>query len=300
VIKEIPRSIEGITDVKILILDDGSKDNTVSVSKKAGADWVISQPQNKGLARTFKRAIEEALKRDADIIVNTDADNHYDQTQIPKLIEPILKKKAEIVVGNRNIWELTDMPFSKKLGNTLGSFFVRKIARIPLKVDASSGFRAYSRDAALKINVLSDHTYAHETLIQAYDHGIALACIDIPARNVERPSRLINNVPVHIFKSLIVILRILTIYKPLRVMLFIGGSIFLLGLIVVLRFFYYYITMGGEGHIQSLILASALMIIGFQIAVLALISSAIGWNRKILEETLYREKKNEFSSPNRD
>ncbi|MBU1167383.1 glycosyltransferase family 2 protein [Patescibacteria group bacterium] len=294
VIKEIPRSIDRVDEVKVLILDDGSTDKTVQVAKEAGADFILSNPQKMGLARTFKRALEEALNREADIIVNTDGDNHYDQSKIPELIKPILDKKAEIVIGNRNIWELKKMPLVKKLGNSMGSWFVRTIARIPLKVDASSGYRAYSKNAALRLNILSDHTYAHETLIQAHDHGLALECIDIPARDVDRPSRLISSVPKHIFKSLLVIFRILTIYKPLRVMLSIGSLIFGVGLIFIIRFLYFYFTQGGEGHIQSLILASALLLIGFQICVLGLISSAVGWNRKILEENLYRSKKIEL------
>lgn len=291
VIREIPRNITGVSEVCVLVLDDGSTDNTVQEAKDAGADIVISNSQTMGLARTFKRAIEIAISHGADIIVNTDGDNHYDQSKIPELIKPIIENKAEIVVANRDVWNLNDMPITKKIGNILGSWFVRKIARINLPIDASSGYRAYSRDAALKINILSNHTYAHETLIQAYDHGIPFACVTIPARSVERPSRLISSVPRHIIKSLVVILRILTIYKPLRVMLVIGGSVFTVGTAFILRFIYLYFTEGGDGHIQSLILASALLIIGFQIMVLGLISSAIGWNRKILEETLYRQKK---------
>lgn len=291
VIKEIPREIKGITSVDVLILDDGSTDNTVSCAKKAGADIIVSNHQKMGLARTFKRAIEEAIKHGADIIVNTDGDNHYDQSKIPELIKPILDKKAEIVVANRDIWNLKKMPLVKKVGNSMGSWLVRKLARISLPIDASSGYRAYSRDAALKLNILSNHTYAHETLIQAYDHGISFATVTIPARDVSRPSRLITSVPKHIIKSLVVILRILTIYKPLRVMTFLGSTIFGVGSIFIIRFLYFYFNGDGDGHIQSLILASALLIIGFQILVLGLISSAIGWNRKILEESLYRQKK---------
>lgn len=291
VIKEIPRKIKNVDTVEVLILNDASTDNTVRYAKEAGADWIVSNSQKMGLARTFKKGIEIALKKGADIIVNTDGDNHYNQSKIPELIQPIIEKNAEIVVANREIWKLEGMPVVKKIGNALGSLFIRKIARIALPIDASSGYRAYSKDAALKLNVLSNHTYAHETLIQAYDHGISFASVNIQARTVERPSRLISSVPKHILKSLVVILRILTIYKPLRVMSTLGGSIIAAGVLFIARFLYYYVTEGGDGHIQSLVLASALLIIGFQILVLALISSAIGWNRKILEETLYRQKK---------
>lgn len=298
VIKEIPREIPELSEVKVLVVDDGSTDETSKIAREAGADFVFKNPRRKGLARTFKKGLEEALKLGADIILNTDADNHYNQSKIPQLIAPILKNQAEIVVGNRDVWNLKKMSFTKKIGNSLGSCFVRFIAGIPFKIDASSGFRAYSRDAALRLNVLSDHTYAHETLIQAYDHGLTIQTVDLPARDVSRPSRLISNVPEHILKSLLVIFRILTIYKPLRVMFFIGSTVFLGGLIFVVRFLYFYFTSGGSGHVQSLILASVLLIIGFQIDILGLISSAIGWNRKILEENLYRLKKKEFK--NRD
>lgn len=295
VIKEIPRNIEGISSVKVLIINDGSTDNTVEIAKNAGADNIISNTATIGLARTFKKGLETALKMGADIIVNTDGDNHYNQSRIPDLIKPILEKKADIVVAGRDIWNLEHMPMVKKIGNHLGSKFIQTIARIPKDIDASSGFRAYTKEAALKINILSDHTYAHESLIQAQDNGLIIKNVTIPARDVDRPSRLISSVPKHIFKSLLVILRVLTIYKPLRVMSFIASIFIAIGLVFVSRFLYFFFTDGGEGHIQSLILATSLMVIGCQIAVLGLLSSAIGWNRKILEENLFRTKKQEIN-----
>ena len=290
VIKEIPRQIIGVDTVEVLVLNDGSSDNTVAVAKEAGANYVVSNNQNKGLAFTFRRALEGALDRGADIIVNTDADNHYNQSAIPKLIQPLLDKKADIVIGSREVKQLSGMPKTNKYGNLLGSWFVCKLANLP-KLDVSSGFRAYSREAAMKINVLSPHTYTHETLIQAHDHRLTIVEIPIPARQVERKSRLIKSVPRHLLKSLAVIFRTFTLYKPLRVFTAIGAILFIVGAIPLIRFAYFYFNGTGEGHIQSLIIGTMLVLIGFITVVMAMLASAIGWNRKLIEEVLYKLKK---------
>lgn len=294
VIREIPRKIEGIEKVEILVLDDGSKDRTAQVARDAGADYVVSHKKNKGLAITFKDAITAALWYGADIIVNTDADNHYNQSRIPDLIKPILDGKADIVIGNRCLKDLNFMPWVNKYGNRIGNYFVQKAIDFPKKLDVSSGFRAYTKEAAMKINILSKHTYTHESIIQALDHDMLIAEEPIRARQVNRKSRLIKSIPRHIIKSLLVIVRTFTIYKPLRVMTAIGSLLFAIGFIFVIRFLYYFFTSGGDGHLQSLILAAALMMIGFQIFVIGLLGSAIGWNRKLLEEILYKVKRMEF------
>lgn len=290
VIHEIPRQIFGIDKIEVLVLNDGSTDNTVNVAKNAGADYVISNPKNKGLAFTFQRALDEALARRADIIVNTDADNHYNQTKIPELIQPILEKKADLVIGDRQIGKSKEMKALNKYGNLLGSFFVCKFVNLS-KLDVSSGFRAYSRETALKLNVLSSHTYTHETLIQAKDKNLTIASVPIPARKVLRESRLIKSIPRHITKSLWVVFRIFTLYKPMRVFSAFGGLIFITGLIPIIRFLYFYFTIGGQGHIQSLIIGAILCLIGFNTIVMAFLASAIGWNRKLIEEVLYQIKK---------
>lgn len=290
VIKEIPRRIEGIDEVKVLVLNDGSKDKTVEVAKAAGADYVISNKENKGLATTFKTAIEEALNRGADIIVNTDADNHYNQSKIPELVRPILKNNADIVIGSRIVEELEYMPKTNKYGNMLGSWFVCKLSDLP-KVDVSSGYRAYSKDAALKMNVLSPHTYTHETLIQANDHKLTIVEVPIKARKVERESRLIKSIPKHITKSLAVIFRTFTLYKPLRVFVGIGVALSILGMVPLVRFMYFYLTGSGSGHVQSLIVGIMFVLIGFMTTVMALLASAIGWNRKLIEEVLFKLRK---------
>lgn len=294
VIKEIPRSLPGVDEIKVLVLNDGSSDNTARIAKEAGADFVISHKKNKGLAVTFGDAIEEALKQGADIVVNTDADNHYDQSKIFDLISPILNQEADIVVGGRKIENLETMPFINRLGNRIGSFVTYKLGGLP-KLDVSSGFRAYSREAALKLYVFSDHTYTHSTLLNAADHKLIIKEVPIKARKVTRKSRLIPSIPHFIVNAGVVIVRNIILFKPLRVFSVIGLVVFIPGLILVIRFLYYYASGSGQGHVQSLIIASVLMMIGFQIFIMGLIASAIGWNRKLLEEILFRVKKREFS-----
>jgi glycosyltransferase involved in cell wall biosynthesis len=290
VIHEIPRKINGISEVKILVSDDGSKDKTVEVAKTAGADLIISHKENKGLAATFKDAIGEALLRGADIVVNVDADGQHDTTKIPDLIKPILDNKADIVVANRNLTNQKSTSAFKRFGNILGDFFLNQLVDLP-GLDVSCGFRAYNKEAALYLNVLSSHTYTHETLIQAKDHRLIIKGVDIPARKAKRKSKLIKSIAKHISKSLLVIFRIFTLYKPLRVMSVISIIFFLIGLFFVGRYLFFYFSGVGGAHIQSLLLATVLIIVAFQVEVLGLLASAIGWNRKLIEEILYRIKK---------
>ena len=290
VIAEIPRQIAGVERVEVLVVNDGSTDQTITAARNAGADYLLSNNENKGLAYTFRRALEAAIAHGADIIVNTDADNHYDQTAIPRLIQPIVKQQADIVIGSRVISQLKEMPRANKYGNLLGSWLVCHLANLP-KLDVSSGFRAYSREAALKINILSPHTYTHETLIQAHEQKLRVVEIPIKARAVHRRSRLIKNIPWHITRSLAIILRVFTLYNFLRI--FVTAGLFLLigGLIPLVRFIYYFTIGQGQGHIQSLIIGTMLVLLGFITLVIALLASAIDWNRQLLEDVLYRLKK---------
>ena len=293
VIREIPRQINGVDKVEVLVMNDGSGDRTVELARQAGADHIVSHSQPKGLAKTFGDALDAALARGADVIVNTDGDNHYNQSRIPELIKPVLNKKADIVVANRCVNELEAMPFLNKYLNILGSFLTTKMAGLP-KIDVSSGFRAYSREAALKIVVYAKHTYCHSTLVQAADQNLTITEIPIKARKVTRKSRLIKSIPSHLFRAGSTILRNIILFKPLRFFGLLGGLIFLLGFAFVVRFLYFYVFTDGRGHVQSLILAGVLMIIGFQVGILGLIASAIGWSRKMLEEVLYRLKKGQY------
>lgn len=294
VIQEIPRRIAGIDTVEVLVLDDGSTDKTVSRAQAAGADYIISHKKNKGLARTFSDALEEAVRCGADIVVNTDGDNHYNQAKIPELIGPILENKADVVIGSRKVGELSDMPFFNKYLNMFGSFVTTRLAGLPT-LDVSTGFRAYSREAALKIVVYSNHTYTHTTLLSAHDQQLIIAEVPIKARRVTRPSRLIPNIPHFVWHAGINIVRNIVLFRPLRFFGLLGAAVFLVGFFFVLRFLWLFFQGDGAGHVQSLVLAGVLMIIGFQTAVLGLLGSSIGWTRKVIEEVLYRQKRAEMN-----
>ena len=294
VIREIPREMPGVATVEVLLLDDGSTDETVTRAWSAGADYVISHNRQLGLARTFRDAIDAALGRGADVIVNTDADNHYDQSRIPELVAPIVAGRADIVVGSREVRQIK-MKASHKWGNLIGSTLVRRLVGLPKGVDVSSGFRAYDREAAMRMNVIAGYTYTHETLIAAMEQGMTIADVAIPARHVARPSRLMGGVFGHILRAVTVILRSYAVYQPIRMFSSIGAFFIVAGLFPMLRFLYYYATDGSGGHIQSLIAGSVLLIVGFQILVLSLLASALSWNRRMIEELLLRERRRDYS-----
>jgi len=288
VIKEIPRVIPGIETVEVLILDDGSRDQTLAVAKRAGADYIISHKANKGLATTFKDALWEALARGADIIVNTDGDNHYNQSKIPELITPILKQQADIVIGSRK-----NLVTKNKQLNKVGSYIMTKWAGMP-RYDVSTGFRAYSREAAMKLGVYSLHTYVHTTLLSAQDLKLVTVEVPIGDRQVSRPSRLIKSVPQHIWQAGWNIVRNIVIFRPLRFFGLIGVLMTLCGVYPIIRFIYFFFSEGGQGHIQSLIIGSMLILLGYLNLVIGLLGSSIGWHRKVSEEILYRIKKMEL------
>lgn len=288
VIKEIPRTLPGIERVEVLIIDDGSTDQTVALAKQAGADHIIVHPKNMGLARTFQQAMWEAVVREADIIVNTDGDNHYDQSKIGELLGPILAGQADIAIGSRKLMNTKNRHFNK-----IGSLVMTKWAGLP-KYDVSTGFRAYSREAALKIGVYSTHTYVHTTLLSAQDLGLVMVEVPIADRFVQRPSRLIKNVPSHIWKAGWNIVRNIVIFRPLRFFGGVGIVLTVLGLLPMIRFVYYYFLDGGAGHLQSIVIGAMCIILGYINLVLGLLGSSIGWHRKVTEEVLYRVKKLEL------
>jgi glycosyltransferase involved in cell wall biosynthesis len=299
VIREIPRSIDGVGRVEVLVLDDGSTDDTVAIACAAGADHVISHNKRKGLAFTFRDAIDAALARGADVIVNTDADNHYDQSRIPDLIAPILTGDADISVGSRDISNVP-MKRSHRWGNHLGSRALRALVRLPAGVDVSSGYRAYSREAALRLNVISGYTYTHETLIAAMEQGLTIANVVIPARYVERPSRLMGGVFGHVLRAVAVILRSYAIYQPIRVFSTLGLLFLVAGAVPIARFLYFFAFNGSSGHIQSLVIGGVLFIVGFQVLVLSLLASALSWNRRMIEELLLRERRRSYREPDQN
>jgi len=288
VIREIPRMIPGVGIVEVLVVDDGSRDRTSDVALAAGADHVVRNRANRGLAYTFQRCLNEALARGADVIVNTDADNHYDQTRIPELIAPILEGKADIVVGSR-VFETLKMKFANKHGNRAANWMMQRLLKIP-GVDVSSGYRAYSREAALSLNILSNHTYTHETLFNALDRKLRVISVPLDARHVERPSRLISSLPKHVWCAGLVIAQSILRYRPLQAYGTAGVVLAAVGTVPFLRFLYFFAQGDGEGHIQSLIAAAALLFLGGQLMVVGLLAKAISWNRQLLEDVLYRLK----------
>lgn len=292
-LKEIPRKFRGVDEVEILVIDDGSVDKTVEVAQREGVNHIVKLTNNKGLAESFMTGIDASLRLGADIIVNTDGDNQYRGEDIQKLVDPILFGEADMVIGDRNIKEIGHFSFVKKRLQSLGSWVVRQVSgtRIP---DATSGFRAFSREAALRLNIISRYSYTLESIIQAGKKNIALTHVPIRTNEKLRPSRLFSNLFSYIKRSSATIIRIYTLYEPLKIFLIVGGSIFFIGLLISLRFVYFFLSGQGGGHIQSLILAAVFMIVGFQVAMIGLLSDIIAANRRLIEDVLHRIKKIEL------
>ncbi len=283
----LPRQIPGIDLIEYLVIDDGSTDNTSALARELGVHHVVRLRQNQGLARAFLTGLETALNLGADIIVNTDADNQYCADDIPLLIAPILQGEAELVVGDRRVSRVPGFSPLKRWLQQLGSGVVQAAAGISVP-DATSGFRAFSREAALRTIVLSQYSYTLETLIQAGARRLAVAYVPVRTNPQTRRSRLMRNMAHYLANSTATILRMYTMYRPLRVFLAVGGLFALAGLILVGRFLYFYITGDGAGHIQSVVLGGVALMLGVQIGLIGLVADLIGFNRKILEETLYR------------
>jgi glycosyltransferase involved in cell wall biosynthesis len=279
----LPRQLPDIDKVEWLIIDDGSKDRTVEVARQYGVDHVVRLPRNQGLAKGFMAGLDACLKAGADIIVNTDADNQYCADDIPKLIEPIVRGEAEIVVGARPIDEIGHFSPLKKALQKLGSWVVRIASKTDIP-DAPSGFRAMSRKAAMQLNVFNEYTYTLETIIQAGQKNMAIVSVPIRTNSDLRPSRLVKSIPSYVQRSILTIVRIFMTYKPFRFFVVPGVVAFAIGFLIGLRFLYHYMVGQDAGHIQSLILAALLMGTGFFLGVTGLIADLIAVNRKLLEK----------------
>lgn len=296
-INELPQKISGFEDVKILVIDDGSSDKTAIIAAQHGAN-VVRHTNNKGLAQAFMTGLDAALKMGADVIVNTDADNQYNAQDIPSLVQPILEGKADMVIGTRPISEIHEFSKIKKILQKFGSWVVR-IASGTTVQDAPSGFRALSRNTAMHINVFNNYTYTLESIIQAGQKNLTINSVPIRVNPETRPSRLVNNIFSYVAKSTFTIIRIFVIYKPFFFCMTISSVLTTIGTLIGARFLYHYIILNSGGHIQSLILASILIGMGFQTLILAFISDTIAANRKISEEiqykyrTMFYEKTNE-------
>ena len=291
----LPRELPGVDTVEWLIVNDGSTDTTVEVAQANGVDHIVNFRHNQGLAKAFLAGIEACLKANADIIVNTDADNQYCADDIPKLIEPILLGKAEIVVGARQIKQIKHFSPTKKFLQKFGSWVVRVASNTSI-LDAPSGFRAFSREAALRLNVFNDYTYTLETIIQSGQKGMAITSVPIRTNRYLRPSRLVKSIPSYVKRSLLTILRIFMTYKPLRFFVILGSIPFTLGSLLGIRWLILYFAGTPRAHVPSLILAAILILIGFQLWMLGLVADLMAVNRKILEDIQLRLRRFEVDS----
>lgn len=292
VLKEIPRSIEGIDTIEVIVIDDGSKDKTMIKAYENGADEVITHKVNKGLGVTFRDGINAALERDADIIANIDADGQFNAGQISDLIRPILNERADVVIGYRDIDRLDFLPREKKIGNKLATWVTRRLSGLPIK-DAQSGFRAFTRDAALRLNLFAKYTYVQETIIQASHKDLVIEQVPVECKAREGKSRLISNIGTYAWKASLTILSTYRDYKPLQLFSFIGGLFLLLGTGFGLRvLMHFYQTGMVTPYLPSAVLSSLLIIMGMMTILLGIFMHILNGQRRLTEEILYRMKKN--------
>lgn len=283
----LPRELPGIDTVEWLIINDGSTDRTVEVARAYGVDRIVNFERNQGLAKAFLAGLEACLKADADIIVNTDADNQYCADDIPKLIEPILSGRADIAIGTRPIGQIRHFSPTKKFLQKLGSWAVRMASNTNV-IDAPSGFRAIGRKAALQLNVFNEYTYTLETIIQAGQKGMTIESVPIRTNGFLRPSRLVKSISSYVQRSLLTIFRIFITYKPLRFFFILGSIPFSLGTLLAMRWLVLFCSGTLKAHVPSLILAAVLILIGFQVWVFGLVADLMAVNRKLLEDVQLR------------
>jgi glycosyltransferase involved in cell wall biosynthesis len=284
---DLPRELEGVDEIKWLVIDDGSMDATQQVAREQGVDYVVRHNQNMGLAQGFMSGLEACLEHGADIIVNTDADNQYSASSIPDLIRPILEGRADLVIGARPIEEIKEFSPIKKLFQRLGSWVVRVASNTDIP-DAPSGFRALSRDLAYQVNVFSDYTYTLETIIQAGQKRFSVCWVPVKTNAWLRPSRLVSSIPSYIKRSIVTIVRIFAVYRPFTFFMSIASVFLIMGFLLGARFLWFYSSGDGGGHVQSLIFTAILIGIGVQISIMAFVGDLMAVNRQLLEEIQYK------------
>jgi glycosyltransferase involved in cell wall biosynthesis len=293
-LRALPRQVDGFDQVEWLLIDDGSTDNTVEVARKAGVDHIVSHPTNRGLASAFMSGLEAALAAGADVIVNTDADNQYDAHDIPTIVQPILERRADMVIGARPISDTEHFSWLKKRLQRLGSWAVRVVSKTDV-ADAPSGFRAMTREAAMRLNVFSAYTYTLETIIQAGLSDLRVVSVPIHTNPDLRPSRLVKSISSYVKKSIATIVRVFVIYRPLALFLWIGALLLASGFVAAARFLYFYLDGTGRGHVQSVIFASLCITLGTLLLMMGLVADLIAVNRKLLERIEVRLRHLEYS-----
>jgi glycosyltransferase involved in cell wall biosynthesis len=286
-VQDIPRIIDGIDVVEVLVIDDGSRDDTGRIALNAGVDHVIRHFNNRGLAAAFSSGLEAAVQLGADIIVNTDGDNQYSAKDIPLLIRPILEKQADVVIGDRRTWTIQHFSFTKRCLQWCGSRIISCFSGADLP-DAVSGFRAFSRDAAIRLNLVNSFSHTIETIIQCRHKHLAVVSVPVQTNQKTRPSRLFKNTPSFIFRSAAILLRTYAMYSPLRVFWATSIPIFVLGILAIARFLYFYASGQGNGHVQSVVLGGACVLLGCVVALAGVLADLISINRQIMEEMLER------------
>jgi len=298
-IADLPRVIDGIDIIEFLIIDDGSTDKTIEVAKQLGVDHIIRNKKNLGLARTFRKGMDECLKRGADIIVNTDGDNQYYGGDIVKLVAPIVDGTAELVVGDRQTSKIAHFSLFKKLLQKFGSATVRKLSGTDVP-DTVSGFRAFSREAAIRLNIISPFSYTIETIIQAGKKHLAITSVPVRTNPKTRDSRLFKSIPAFIERQLSSMIRMYLMYQPLRFFIYLGTVLSIIGLIPIVRFMILYYLGDGNGHIQSLILGGVFLMMGFMTFIMAILADLMNFNRHLLEATLEKVRRIELGDHKND
>ncbi|HEX6159740.1 MAG TPA: glycosyltransferase [Thermoanaerobaculia bacterium] len=289
-LRDLPKKIDGIASIETLVIDDGSSDKTAEAARKAGATHILQLKTHRGLSSAFVAGIDAALRLGADVIVNTDADNQYVAADIARLVQPIVKGTAEVVIGDREVSKSPHMSGLKKSLQRLGSWTVGKASGLDV-ADVTSGFRAFSREAAIQMNVFNPFTYTLETVIQAGNRNLGVQSVAVRTNPPTRPSRLYRGIGTYLRKSIATIFRIYTVYKPLKTFFAIGSILMFLGVALGLRFLWYFFQGDRGGHTQSLILAAVFLITGFHTWLIALLADLIAVNRRLSEDLLIRMKR---------